>query len=73
MTLCKKGGGVRKKSHIECINKSDISLGEGVGQNSCLFSTVVKFDLIQCLNLNRRAAHSGGALVHKNCHYILTN
>ena len=31
VTLCKKGGGVRKKSNFECMNKSDILLGEGVG------------------------------------------
>ena len=29
MTLCRKGGGVRKKSNFECIIKSDILLGEG--------------------------------------------
>ena len=29
MTLCKKGGDVRKMSNFECIIKSDILLGEG--------------------------------------------
>ena len=29
MTLCKKGGGVRKKSNFESMNKSDILLEEG--------------------------------------------
>ena len=29
MTLCKKGGGVRKKSNFESIIKSDILLREG--------------------------------------------
>ena len=37
MTLCKKVGGVRKKSNFECMNKSDILLG-GVGnKNLCHF------------------------------------
>ena len=31
MTLCKKGGGVRKKSNFERMNKSDILVGEGGG------------------------------------------
>ena len=31
MTLCKMGG-VRKKESFECMNKSDILLGVGVGQ-----------------------------------------
>ena len=27
MTLCKKGGGLRKKSNFECVNKNDILIG----------------------------------------------
>ena len=27
MTLCKKGGGLRKKSNFECVNKNDILSG----------------------------------------------
>ena len=34
MTLCKKGGGLRKKSNFECVNKNDILIGgEGVKTN----------------------------------------
>ena len=29
MKLCKKGGGVMKKSNFKCMNKIDILLGEG--------------------------------------------
>ena len=27
VTLCKKGGGLRKKSNFECVNKNDILIG----------------------------------------------
>ena len=31
--IMQKVGGVRKKSNFECMNKSDILLGDGAGQN----------------------------------------
>ena len=43
MTLCKKGGCVRKKSNFECRNKSDILLGEGGGAK--LMSFNVKYNV----------------------------
>ena len=38
MTLCKKeGASHKKKSNSECVNKNDILIGGGGGQNQCHF------------------------------------
>ena len=33
----KRGGGLRKKSNFECVNKNDILIGGEGGQNQCHF------------------------------------
>ena len=51
MTLCKKGGGVRKKSNFECMNKNDILLG-GVGSSKNLSHFFKMFDKSSVANFS---------------------
>ena len=46
MTLCKKGGGLRKKSNFECVNKNDILIGRRGSKPMSLFQDVSKIKVI---------------------------
>ena len=53
MTLCKKGGGLRKKSNFECVNKNDILIGGGRGSKPMsLFQDVSKIKVILWKRIN---------------------
>ena len=52
MTLCKKGGGLRKKSNFECVNKNDILIGGRGSKPMSLFQDVSKIKVILWKRIN---------------------